>query len=127
PAWRWPRPPSSSAAVDAASRRASPGRCQSTDNIMTSSHPAGPRILSGITATGRLTIGNYVGALSVWVETQNQNQNFFFIADLHALTIPENIKPDMLREQIREIVALCMACGLDPAKSVLFRQSDVPA
>ena len=102
-------------------------RCQATDNPMTSSHSGGPRVLSGITATGKLTIANYVGALSVWVETQDQYENFFFVADLHALTIPENIKPDVLRERIREIAALYMACGLDPTKSVLFRQSDVPA
>lgn len=86
-----------------------------------------PRVLSGITATGKLTIGNYIGALSVWVQEQDHYENFFFIADLHALTIPENIKADALRERIKEIVALYLACGLDPAKSVLFLQSRVPA
>ncbi len=86
-----------------------------------------PRVLSGITASGRLTIGNYIGALSVWAEEQDTYENFFFIADLHALTIPENIKADSLRERIQEIVALYLACGLDPAKSVLFQQSRVPA
>jgi tryptophanyl-tRNA synthetase len=86
-----------------------------------------PRVLSGITATGRLTIGNYIGALSVWAEEQDRYDNFFFIADLHALTIPEHIRADALRERIREIVALYLACGLDPQKSVLFQQSRVPA
>ena len=86
-----------------------------------------PRVLSGITATGKLTIGNYIGALSVWTASQDQYENYFFIADLHALTIPEAIRADALRERMREIAALYLACGLDPAKSVLFRQSQVPA
>lgn len=89
------------------------------------SNPGKPRVVSGITATGKLTIGNYIGALSIWAEAQDQYECFFFIADLHALTIPENIKADGLRERIKEIVALYLACGLDPAKSVLFRQSRV--
>jgi tryptophanyl-tRNA synthetase len=92
----------------------------------TSNHSK-PRVLSGITATGKLTIGNYIGALSVWAESQDSYENYFFIADLHALTIPENIRADALRERIKEIVALYLACGLDPKKSVLFRQSHVPA
>jgi tryptophanyl-tRNA synthetase len=86
-----------------------------------------PRVLSGITATGKLTIGNYLGALSVWAKEQDRFENFFFIADLHALTIPEDIQADALRERIKEIVALYLACGLDPSKSVLFRQSRVQA
>ncbi|GII66103.1 tryptophan--tRNA ligase [Sphaerisporangium krabiense] len=93
----------------------------------TSANVSKPRVLSGITATGKLTIGNYIGALSVWAAEQDRYENFFFIADLHALTIPENIKADALRERIKEIVALYLACGLDPAKSVLFQQSRVPA
>jgi tryptophanyl-tRNA synthetase len=88
---------------------------------------AKPRVLSGITATGNLTIGNYIGALSVWAEEQDKYENFFFIADLHALTIPEAIKADDLRARIRQIAALYLACGLDPERSVLFLQSKVPA
>jgi tryptophanyl-tRNA synthetase len=95
---------------------------------MPNANPAAkPRVLSGITASGRLHIGNYIGALSVWAGEQDQYENFFFIADLHALTIPENVPPNYLREHIREIVALYVACGLNPDKSVLFRQSRVPA
>ncbi len=86
-----------------------------------------PRVLSGITATGKLHIGNYIGALSVWAQEQDRFENFFFIADLHALTIPESIQADVLRERIKEIVALYLACGLDVSKSVLFLQSRVPA
>jgi tryptophanyl-tRNA synthetase len=93
-----------------------------------SSVPASrPRVLSGITASGKLTIGNYIGALSIWAEQQDSYENFFFIADLHALTIPENVKADALRERIQAIVALYLACGLDPDRCVLFQQSRVPA
>ncbi len=92
-----------------------------------STPPGKPRVLSGITATGTLTIGNYIGALSVWAEEQDRYENFFFIADLHALTIPENVSADGLRHRIRQIVALYLACGLDSDRSVLFLQSRVPA
>ncbi|MGH2687974.1 MAG: tryptophan--tRNA ligase, partial [Actinomycetota bacterium] len=88
---------------------------------------AKPRVLSGIQASGRLHIGNYVGALSRWAEEQDRYENYFFVADLHALTIPESVRPDDLRDRVNEIVAIYLACGLDPAKSVLFRQSHVPA
>lgn len=86
-----------------------------------------PRVLSGIAATGTLHIGNYIGALSVWARDQDAYDNYFMIADLHALTIPENVQADELRTRIREIVALYVACGLDPDRSVIFRQSDVSA
>jgi tryptophanyl-tRNA synthetase len=86
-----------------------------------------PRVLSGIAATGKLHIGNYTGALRPWSEQQDRYQNYFFIADLHALTIPENVRPAELPEHIRQITALYIACGIDPERSVIFRQSDVPA
>lgn len=89
--------------------------------------PARPRVLSGIAATGKLHIGNYTGAINPWAEEQDRYQNFFFIADLHALTIPENVRPGELDEHIREITALFVACGIDPGQSVIFRQSHVPA
>lgn len=95
---------------------------------MTENQPASkPRVLSGIMPTGALHVGNYVGALSKWADAQDRYENFFFIADLHALSIPENVDPDRLRERIREVVGLYLAAGLDPGRSVLFRQSDVPA
>lgn len=86
-----------------------------------------PRVLSGIMPTGTLHIGNYVGALSKWAEAQDRYENFFFIADLHALSIPEDVQPDQLRERIRENVGLYLAAGLDSRRSVLFLQSHVPA
>ena len=86
-----------------------------------------PRVLSGIAATGTLHIGNYIGALSVWAKDQDSFENYFMVADLHAITIPENVHPDDLRARIREIVGLYLACGLDPDRSAIFRQSDVSA
>src|SRR5438309_5045841 len=84
-------------------------------------------VLSGIQSTGNLHIGNYIGALSLWVENQDRFNNLFCIANLHALTIPESVTPDTLRHKSREITALMLACGIDPQKSIVFRQSDVPA
>lgn len=85
-----------------------------------------PRVLSGVQPTGKVHIGNYVGAISVWVENQDQFDNLFCVVDLHALTIPEAIKPADLRRKTREVAALYLACGIDPEKSVVFIQSEVP-
>lgn len=84
-------------------------------------------VLSGIQPSGALHIGNYIGALSVWVENQDRFDNLFCIADLHALTIPEAIRPQELYKKAREAAALYIACGLDPQESTIFLQSDVPA
>jgi tryptophanyl-tRNA synthetase len=84
-------------------------------------------VLSGIQPTGILHIGNYIGALSVWVANQHQYNNLFMIANLHALTVPESIKSAELRENARRVAALYIACGIDPHESVIFLQSDVPA
>lgn len=85
-----------------------------------------PRVLSGIQATGRLHIGNYIGAISLWADNQTQYENYLFVADLHALTILENVDPKHLRERVEEVFALYIACGIDPERSVLFVQSEVP-
>lgn len=82
-------------------------------------------VLSGIQATGSLHLGNYIGALSVWVRDQDVYDNYFFIANLHSLTIPEAVKPEYLHNKSREIVAIYLAAGLDPAKTTIFLQSDV--
>ncbi len=83
-------------------------------------------IVSGIRATGRLHIGNYLGALKQFVELQNtgEHQYYFFIADLHALTTP--FEPKELRQNTLEVVAEYLAAGVDPKKSVLFLQNHVP-
>ena len=83
------------------------------------------RLVSGITATGKLTIGNYIGAIKNFVKLQNDYDVFIFVADLHALTI--DIEPNELRQNKKDIMALYIASGLDPNKTTLFYQSDVNA
>ena len=83
------------------------------------------RIISGITATGKLTIGNYIGAIKNFVKLQEENGLFVFVADLHALTI--DIKPEELRQNRKDIMALYIAAGLDPKRTTLFYQSQVKA
>ncbi len=86
-----------------------------------------PILVSGIQSTGRLHIGNYLGALKNFVELQNSGkyQCYFFIADLHALT--ENPNPKDLRKNIVNLAADFLAAGLDPKKSVIFQQSQISA
>jgi tryptophanyl-tRNA synthetase len=84
-------------------------------------------VLSGIQPTGVLHIGNYIGALSLWVQKQHEFKNYFMIVDLHALTIPENITAESLRANARTVAALYVAAGIDPDDSVIFLQSQVPA
>lgn len=83
------------------------------------------RYLSGIKPTGRLTLGNYIGALKFFTHFQDENELFLFIADLHALTLP--IEPAFLRSNIKSIAAFYLAAGLDPEKVVIFQQSMVSA
>ncbi len=82
-------------------------------------------ILSGVQATGRMHIGNYLGALKQFVDIQNEGklQCYFFVADLHALTVPRD--PKQLRKDTLEVVAEYIAAGLDPKKSVIFVQNHV--
>ncbi len=83
-----------------------------------------PRILSGIKPTGQPHIGNYFGMMRPAIEWQERGEAFYFIADYHALTTV--FDPAKLREYVRGVALDFLACGLDPAKAVLFRQSDVP-
>lgn len=83
------------------------------------------RILSAIKPTGKLTLGNYIGALSHFKDFQDQGESFIFIADLHALTLP--IEPEDLRNNSRDIAAFYLASGLDPKKTTMFLQSSVSA
>jgi len=84
-----------------------------------------PRILSGMRPTGRLHLGNLVGALWNWRMLQDQYDCFFFIADYHAL-MSEYENPAPIAGNTREVLIDFISCGLDPARSVIFRQSDVP-
>ena len=83
-----------------------------------------PRILSGIKPTGRLHIGNYFGMMRPAIEWQDKGDALYFIADYHALTTVHD--PVKLRADSRNAAVDFLACGLDPAKATLFRQSDVP-
>ena len=83
-------------------------------------------MFSGLQPTGKPHLGNYLGALSFWVERQAEYESIFCIADLHALTNPLAVRPDDLRRQVPETAALLLACGIDPARSRLFVQSHVP-
>lgn len=85
------------------------------------------RVFSGVQPTGKIHIGNYVGALSLWAENQDRYDNIFCVVDMHALTIPEVIDPATLRAKSRETAALYVACGIDPDKSIIFVQSKVTA
>lgn len=83
------------------------------------------RVLSGIQSTGNLHLGNYLGALRNWVQDQNQYENFLFIADLHAITVPQD--PAMLSVNTYNTAALYLACGLDLNDSTIFIQSHIAA
>lgn len=83
------------------------------------------RMLSGIKPTGRLTLGNYIGAISQFVKYQNEYELYIFIANQHAITVP--IEAKELRQNTKDLVALYLASGLDPEKVTIFLQSDVSA
>ncbi|MGI4758007.1 MAG: tryptophan--tRNA ligase, partial [Janthinobacterium lividum] len=84
------------------------------------------RVLSGMRPTGRLHLGNYMGALYNWVKLQDEYDCFFFIADWHALTT-DYAKPGDVWEKSHDVALDFLAAGLDPQRTVIFKQSDVPA
>jgi tryptophanyl-tRNA synthetase len=84
-----------------------------------------PRVLSGMRPTGKLHLGNYMGALHNWVKLQDQYECYFFIADWHALTTDYADTSNVL-DNTREVILDFLAAGLDPERSVLFVQSKVP-
>ncbi len=81
------------------------------------------KLISGIQPTGRIHLGNYLGAVKNWVELQNQYNCSFFIADLHAITT--EIKPEDLKKQTFDLVVDLLALGINPKKSILFKQSEM--
>jgi tryptophanyl-tRNA synthetase len=83
------------------------------------------RVFSGVQPSGRIHLGNYIGALQRFKQFQEENEAFYCVVNLHAMTVPHD--PQELREKTLELAALYLAIGLDPKKSVLFVQSDVPA
>jgi len=85
------------------------------------------KIFSGVQPTGNLHLGNYLGAIKNFVELQHEKENqcIFCVVDLHAITIKQD--PKELKKNIRETAATFIACGIDPADSIIFNQSMVPA
>ncbi|KAJ8916204.1 hypothetical protein NQ315_016343 [Exocentrus adspersus] len=84
------------------------------------------RIFSGIQPTGAIHLGNYLGAIAQWVKLQQQNEDMILsIVDLHAMTLPH--EPKKLSENILQMTATLLGCGIDPEKVILFQQSAVPA
>ena len=82
-------------------------------------------LFSAVQPSGILTIGNYLGALKNFTKLQSDYDSIFSLADLHTLTVKQ--EPAVLRNNVYELVALYLACGLDPEKSILFAQSHVSA
>ena len=79
-------------------------------------------ILTGIQPSGVITLGNYIGAIKQMVRMQDEFKSYIFIADMHAITVPQD--PTTLHENIRSLVALYIACGIDPDKNIIFIQSE---
>ncbi len=79
-------------------------------------------ILTGIQPSGVITLGNYIGAIKQMVRMQDEFKSYIFIADMHAITVPQD--PQKLHENIRSLVALYLACGIDPDKNIIFIQSE---
>ena len=80
------------------------------------------RILTGLKPTGELTLGNYIGSLSQMIKLQDEYDSYLFVADLHALTIPQD--PKELHDRIRRFIAMYIACGIDPKKNTIYIQSE---
>ncbi len=81
------------------------------------------RVISGVQATGSMHLGNYLGAIKNWLSMQDNYECFFFIADLHAITIDRN--PEELKKSVIYTAASYLACGIDPEKSTIFAQSSI--
>src|ERR1035441_4538116 len=110
----------------------------STRAIAAGTHPGSPtarwgvasppgdpgRIFSGIQPTGCKHLGNYIGAIAQYVSSQERGEGIFCIVDLHAITVA--YEPSELRERCNDTAAILLAPGIDPERSILFRQGDVP-
>lgn len=80
------------------------------------------RILTGLKPTGEITLGNYIGAIAQMVKMQEEYDSYLFVADLHALTIPQD--PKLLHERIKRFIAMYIACGIDSNKNTIYVQSE---
>ena len=81
------------------------------------------RVFSGVQPTGNLHLGNYLGAIKRFVELQRSNDCIYCVVDMHAITVWQD--PDELRQSTREVTAVFIACGIDPAHHIVFNQSQV--
>ncbi len=80
------------------------------------------RILTGLQPSGSLTLGNYIGAIRQMNKLQEEYDSFLFIADMHAITVPQD--PTELKNNIRSLLAMYLACGIDPNKNTIYLQSE---
>ena len=82
------------------------------------------KILTGLKPTGDLTLGNYIGSIKLMKELEDKYESYMFVADLHALTVPND--PQELHERIRKFIGMYLACGIDPTKHTIYLQSENP-
>ena len=80
------------------------------------------RVLTGLQPSGALTLGNYIGAIKQMIKYQDEYESFIFVADMHAITVPQD--PIKLKENIRSLLAIYLASGVDPKKNTIFLQSE---
>lgn len=80
------------------------------------------KVLTGLQPSGKLTLGNYIGAIRPMIKNQDEYDSTIFVADMHAITVPQD--PNKLRENIKNLIAIYLACGIDPNKNTIFLQSD---
>ena len=80
------------------------------------------KVLTGIKPSGSITLGNYIGAIKQMLEYQEKFENYIFIADMHSITVWQN--PETLKKNIKELLEIYLACGLNPKKNKIFLQSE---
>ena len=80
------------------------------------------RVLTGLQPTGNITLGNYIGAIKQMKELENNYDSYLFVADLHSITVAQD--PNELRKNTRDLLALYLACGIDPNKNTIYIQSE---
>ena len=80
------------------------------------------KMLTGLQPTGLLTLGNYIGAIGQMIKNQNKYDSYIFVADMHAITVSKD--PNELRKNIKSLLAIYLACGIDPKKNTIFLQSE---
>ena len=95
-----------------------PSNSKSVKNLSTKK-----RVFSGIQPTGEIHLGNYLGAVKNWVDSQDEYENIFFIANSHSITMPHS--PKELESSTYKLAAMLLACGIDTQKSALFVQSAI--